>query len=59
MSYPDHLVAWLVDVCNATEWRLKPLEVIATEEQYPGLLDDMMTDLWQRGIIKQQLQGRE
>lgn len=42
---------------DALEWKMKPLEIIETERCYPGLIDDIATELWQRRLIKEQLEG--
>jgi len=57
MQYPENVVGWLTDICSATEWKLSPLEVLRTETEYPGLIDDMMTELWQRQLVKEQTNG--
>jgi hypothetical protein len=55
MKYPQSLVGWLFDVLNSLDWKLSPLDILGTEERYPGLIDDLSTESWQRKIIHDQI----
>ena len=49
------LIGWLYDVLNSLEWRISPLDVLDTEKRYPGLMDDLSVESWQRRIVKEQV----
>lgn len=57
MKYPDVMVGWLFDVANSLDWRVSILDIIETERRYPGLIDDLGTEAWQRKIIRDQIEG--
>jgi hypothetical protein len=50
-------VGWLADILEGTEWHLSIREVLATELEYPGLLDDLNIELWQRRLVKEQMKS--
>lgn len=51
------LIGWLYDVANSLDWRVSVLDILETEKRYPGLMDDLSTESWQRKIIKDQLEA--
>lgn len=58
MSTKVHaLIGWLYDVMNSLDWRVSVLDVLETEKRYPGLMDDLSTEAWQRKLIKDQLEA--
>ena len=58
MKYRVHvLIGWLYDTANALDWRVPILDILETERRYPGLMDDLGIESWQRKIIKEQLEG--
>jgi hypothetical protein len=57
MKYPDELVGWLYDVASSLDWRVSILHILEAEKFWPGLMDDLATEAWQRKIVKDQLEG--
>lgn len=55
MRTPNPLVGWLYDVANSLDWQVSLLDIIETERRYPGLMDDLSIEAWQRRIIKEQM----
>ncbi len=55
VQYPEHLIGWLVDVLEAVEYRWTPVQILDTERQYPGLINDISLEIWQRDIVKKQV----
>lgn len=51
------LIGWLYDVANSLDWRVSLLDILETEKRYPGLMDDLSIEAWQRKLIKDQLEG--
>lgn len=51
------LIGWLYDVSNSLDWRVSVLDILETEKRYPGLMDDLSTEAWQRKLIKDQLEA--
>ncbi len=51
------LVGWLYDVANSLDWRVSVLDILETEKRYPGLMDDLSVESWQRKIIKDQMEA--
>lgn len=49
-------MGWLVDIEEAIDWAFTPDAILETEEQYPGLWDDIFIELWQRRLIKDQVE---
>lgn len=59
MRYPPALVTWLVDMLESVDWRLSVMDILETEEAFPGLMDDMSIDLWQRQLIEKQMENKD
>lgn len=58
MSIKVHdLIGWLYDVANSLDWRVSVLDILETERKFPGLMDDLSTEAWQRKIVKEQIEG--
>lgn len=53
--YPSDLVGWVVDVLESVEYKWSPAQILDTERQYPGLINDLSTEIWQRKIIAGQM----
>ena len=51
------LIGWLYDVSNSLDWRVSVLDILETEKRYPGLMDDLSVEAWQRKIIKEQMEA--
>lgn len=51
------LIGWLYDVETSLDWRVSVLDVLETERRYPGLMDDLSVEAWQRKIIKDQMEA--
>ena len=39
----------------ATDWKVSPQDILETERQYPNLWDDIMIEIWQRNLVKEQV----
>lgn len=52
---PQDVVGWITDICLATGWQVSPASIMHTEEECPGLWDDIMLELWQRDLAKKQI----
>lgn len=52
-------MGWVTDICIATGWQASPRDILDTEEAYPFLWDDIMIELWQRKLAKDQLGSDE
>lgn len=57
LDYPDDIVGWLVDILKATDYHYSPREILAVEASYPGLWDDIAIELWQRDLVRKQMEG--
>lgn len=58
MKCPDTtIIGWLLDVLEGLDWRLTPLEVLHTEQAYPGLIFDLSIEAWQRKLVRQQIEA--
>jgi len=57
MRYPAYTVGWLVDILESVEFRWSPVQILDTESHYPGLIDDVSTEIWQRRLISKQLES--
>lgn len=57
MKYPHELVGWLYEVANGLGWQVSLWDILRVEKEYPGLMDDVSVEYWQRGIIAKQLEG--
>lgn len=57
MSYLQTSVGWLVDKLMLFDYRQSVIDILETERQYPGLLDDIATEIWQRALILKQVKG--
>jgi hypothetical protein len=57
MRYPPYLVGWLVDMLESVDWQLSVMDILTTEQNFPGLMDDMSLEIWQRRLIEKQLEG--
>ena len=57
MRYPHALVGWLYDVANSLDWQVSILDILETERRFPGLMDDVSTEAWQRKIVKDQMKS--
>lgn len=57
MRYPHEFVGWLYDVEHSLDWQVSILDVIETERRYPGLMDDLGIEAWQRKLIKDQMEA--
>lgn len=53
----DDLIGWLYEVANSLDWRVSVLDILETEKRYPGVMDDLSTEAWQRKLIKDQLEA--
>lgn len=51
------LIGWLYEVANSLDWRVSVLDILETERRYPGIMDDLSTEAWQRKLIKDQLEA--
>lgn len=51
------LIGWLYDKETMLDWRISPLEILRTEREFPGLIDDLSIEAWQRKIVKDQIDG--
>lgn len=56
-SDPAPLIDWLVDILEATDWRMRPLDILDTERRYPGLMNNLATMSWQRRLIAEQMES--
>lgn len=59
MRYPALSVGWLVDILESVDYRWSPVQILETESFYPGLIDDISTEIWQRRLIKAQMNKSE
>lgn len=59
MVYPSEFIGQLVDILVSVDFRYTPLEILETESRFPGLWLDIDTELWQRNLIKEQLDGQQ
>lgn len=50
-------MGWLFDVLNSIEWKVSPLDILETEARYPGLMDDLTIEAWQRKLVRDQIKG--
>jgi hypothetical protein len=57
MKYPHELVGWLYEVASGLGWQVPILDILNTEKEYPGLMDDIAVEYWQRNLIKGQMEG--
>lgn len=55
MQYPDHVVGWLYDLLEGIDWKWSIAQILETEREFPGLVDDLALEGWQRRLIKQQM----
>ncbi len=55
MKYPNHLVGWLFDIMHSLDWQISIIDVLETERRYPGLIDDLSIEAWQRKIVHDQI----
>lgn len=55
MSYLSTSVGWLVDKLMLFDYRQSVIDILETERQYPGLLDDIATEIWQRALVGKQV----
>ena len=44
-----------MDICLATGWQISPLEILKLDEAYPRIWNDIMVELWQRQLVKEQM----
>lgn len=51
------MIGWLYDVADSLDWRISILDILETERRWPGLMDDLSVEAWQRKIIKEQVEG--
>lgn len=49
----------MVDVMNAFDWAFPPHVILECEAEYPGLIDDMMIEVWQRELVKGQVESQQ
>lgn len=57
MKYPNQLIGWLFDVMHSLDWQVSIIDVLETEKRYPGLMDDLATESWQRKLVHEQMNG--
>ncbi len=55
MRYPNRLIGWLFDVLHSLDWQVSILDILETERKYPGLMDDLSTESWQRKLVRDQM----
>lgn len=41
MKYAPHQIQWLYYILEAVKFQWNPIEILETEREYPGLLDDL------------------
>jgi hypothetical protein len=44
-------------VLHSLDWRVSPLDILRCEREYPGLMDDLSTEAWQRRLVRDQMRG--
>lgn len=54
-AYPHEMVGWLYEVAHGLGWQVSIWDILRTEKEYPGLMDDLAVEYWQRELIKEQL----
>lgn len=57
MSPLYEIVGWLYDILDKLEWRMPPLEILRTEREFPGLIEDIAIESWQRRLVRDQIAG--
>lgn len=50
---------WLYGILKAFDWQYTPLEVLQTEDAYPGIWDDLFTIQWIESLIKEALKSTQ
>jgi len=50
-------VGWLYEVANGLSWQVSLWDILRVEREYPGLMDDVAKENWQRGLIREQMEG--
>lgn len=53
------LIGWLYEVLKGLSWQVSVLDVLRTEEAYPGIMESLAVEHWQRELIKEQLAGQK
>lgn len=55
MPYPDWQVGWLLNIMQSFDYSYSPLEILETENKYPGLWDSLSIERWQTDLIDEQI----
>lgn len=53
-NYPQTVVSWLLNTMVNFKYSYDPMVIMAVEEKYPGLWDDILTERWYRDLIREQ-----
>lgn len=56
MKFPQDWIGWLFEKVNMLDWQISILDIINTEKEYPGLIDDLSTEAWQRKLVREQME---
>jgi hypothetical protein len=51
------IVTWLAGVGEKLDYRWSPVQILETEDYYPGLIEQVATVTWQKRIIREQMEG--
>lgn len=57
MDYPEHLIGWLVDLLPL-EFQWTPMDILNLEHRFPGIVNDIDTELWQRKLMRDEYESR-
>lgn len=55
IRYPIEYVEWLADIVEALGLKPSIIDILDTEDQYPGIMEDIATMLWQWRIVNNQV----
>jgi hypothetical protein len=57
VRYPVEIVEWLADIVETVGLKPSIIDILQCEEQFPGLMNDIATVLWQWRIVSAQING--
>lgn len=57
MKHPHEHIGWLYEIASGLGWQVSLWDILRVEKEYPGLMDDIAVEHWQRDIIAKQMEG--